>query len=275
MSSHTVPKSLRRISEEYQGFPLQFIGVVIVMVILCLVLIMSLFTVPNKYPSLILLFIVIYLFTKFMRTPAILTRSWLAYQFLIRGLRGQNIIPKYTVSAGFMKSIVPIVEFHDAGIIEFTGNQYGMLLKADPDRVSDDELDHHINCVRILADSLHGELMIKSFVVSLPSAIRPIERALLNQLNEPGRTKPEQEHLYSLYKDASENTSPVIQWKYYIFLGFGKYGSLDEAYIAKKQYYPGIIDRFTNAGMHIIPVQNRRELAAIYRTLISQEYSHV
>jgi len=169
-----------------------------------------------------------------------------------------------------MKSIIPIVEFHQDGIIEFSGNKYGMLLKADPSRVSDDDLDRHINQVRSLTDSLHGDLMIKSYVISLQTAGRPVERALMRQLNESGRTKQEQEHLYSLYQDAAENTTPVIQWKFYIFLGFGKYPALREAIIAKGQYYSGITDRLNKAGMHIIPIQDRQELGAVYRKLISQ-----
>jgi hypothetical protein len=270
MTGQTVPKSMRRIKEEWQGLPIKYVAVIAGFAITCLILIIVMFASRNKIPSLLLLFLVIAFFTKFMRTPAILTRSWLSYQFLIRGFRGQNVIPKYAVSAGFMKSIIPIMEFHQGGIIEFSGKKYEMLLKADPARVSDDELEQHINQVRSLTDSLHGELLLKSYVVSLQTAGRPIERALMNQLNEPGRTKQEQEHLYSLYKEASDNTAPVIQWKFYIFLGFGKYSTLQEAEIAKGQYYPGITDRLNKAGMHIIPIQDRQELGATYRQLISQ-----
>jgi hypothetical protein len=260
---------MRRVKEEWQGLPLRYVLILALFAIISLFLIIIILTSQNKIPSLILLFLVIAFFMKFMRTPAILTRSWLAYQFLIRGLRGQNVIPKYAVSAGFMKSIIPIVEFHRGGIIEFSGNKYGMLLKADPSRVSDDELEQHINKVKNLTDSLHGDLMIKSYVVSLPTAGRPIERALLSSLNEPGRTKQEQAHLYSLYSEANENTAPVIQWKFYIFLGFGKYSTFQEAEIAKGQYYPGITDRLNKAGAHVIPITDRQELGATYRQLVS------
>ncbi len=269
-SGYTVPKSMRRIKEEWQGLPLKYVIVLAGFIITCLILIILIFFSKNKIPPLILLFLVASFFFKFMRTPAILTRSWLAYIFLIRGLRGQNMIPKYAVSARFMQSIIPIKEFHQGGIIEFTGNKYGMLLKADPSRVSDDELEQHINQVRNLTDSLHGELSLKSYVVSLDTAERKTERALMNQLNETGRTKQEQAHLYSLYQEASDNTAPVIQWKFFIFLGFGKYSTLQEAKIAKGQYYPGITDRLNKAGMHVLPVQDRQELGATYRQLISR-----
>ncbi len=270
MSSKTVPKSMRRISEEYQGLPIRYVMILIFMAILSLFIIISIISAKNKIIPLLILFIVVTFFAKFMRTPTILTRSWLAYKFLIRGIRGQNVIAKYAISARFMESIVPIVEFHDAGIIEFTNKKYGILLKVDPDRVSDDELEKHINQVRSLTDSLHGELMIKSYVVSMPTARRPTELGLIKLLNEPGRTKPEQDHLYSLYNQTLENTAPVIQWKFYIFLGLGTYQTLQEAYIAKQQYFPGIIDKLTKSGMHIIVIKSRQELGMTYRQFISQ-----
>ncbi len=268
-SGHTVPKSMRRVSEEWQGLPLRYVLILALFAIVSLILIIITFSSQNKIPPLILLFLVIAFFTKFIRTPAIMARSWLSYQFLIRGLRGQNVIPKYASTAGFMKCIIPIVEFHQGGIIEFSGNKYGMLLKADPARVSDDDLDRHINQVRNLTDSLHGDLMIKSYVVSLQTAGRPVERALLSSLNEPGRTNQEQAHIYSLYQEATKNTNPVIQWRFYIFLGFGKYSTIQDANIAKMQYYPGITDRLNKAGMHIIPITDRQELGATYRQLVS------
>jgi hypothetical protein len=270
MTGQTVPKSMRRIKEEWQGLPIKYVAVIAGFAITCLILIIMAFASKNKIPSLILLFLVIAFFLKFIRTPSIMARSWLAYQFLIRGLRGQNVIAKYAITAGFMKSIIPIVEFYQGGLIQFSGNKYGMLLKADPGRVSDDELEQHINQVRSLTDSLHGELMLKSYVVSLQTAGRPIERALMSQLNEPGRTKQEQEHLYSLYQEATNNTAPVIQWNFFIFLGLGKYSTLQEAIIAKGQYYPGITDRLNKAGMHVLPIQDRQELGATYRQLVSQ-----
>jgi hypothetical protein len=270
MAGHTVPKAMRRMQEEWNGLPLRYVAVIIGTAIIVLALIVSIFSATYKIIPLILLFIVIAFFLKFMRSPALLTRSWMAYNFMIRGLQGKNVVAKYTQSAAFMKSIVPIINFHEKGLIEFTGNKWGLLLKVDPSRVSDDELEKHIGSVRLLCDSLHGEIMIKSYVVSLPTAARPIEHALMNQLNEPGRTKEEQEHIYSLYQAASENTAPVIQWQYYIFLGLGKYSTLQDAIIAKQQYYFGIIDRLTNAGMHIVLIENKNELGATYRKLISQ-----
>jgi len=270
MSNNAVPKSLRRIQEEYQGLPIRYVLVLIVMAITCLILITTLFSAKNKIPILILLFLVIAFFTKFMRSPSMLTRSWLAYKFLIRSVRGQNVVAKYAVSAKFMESIVPIVEFHDAGVIEFTGKQYGLLLKCDPGRISDDELDLHINRVKVLADSLHGEIMIKSYTTTTNSAGKPLEKALLASLNEPGRTKKEKAHLYSLYTESTENSTPVIEWKYYIFVGLGGHATLEDAYISKQQFFPGIIDRLTNANCHIILIQNKNELGRVYRQLMSQ-----
>lgn len=272
-NSHTVPKSLRRINEEFQGLPIRYVAVIVIMAMICLILIITILSAKTKIIPLILLFCVVAFFFKFMRSPTTLNRSWLAYQFLIRGIRGHNIVAKYTSTAAFMRSIVPIVEFHDAGVIEFVGHKYGILLKIDPDRVSDDEIENHINRVRSLTDSLHGELMLKSYVVSLQTTVRPVEKGLVKLLNEQGHTQHEQDHLYSLYNQTLENTSPVIQWRFYIFIGIGTYATIQDAYIAKQQYISGLIDKLTKAGMHVIIVKSKNELGQIYRQLISQVQS--
>lgn len=266
-----MPKNLRKISEEYHGLPLRYVMVVAGTAIICLILVIMVLTLSHKIIPLLMLFIVVSFFFRFMKNPATLTRSWLAYNFLIRGLQGKNVIPKYAVNASFMKQIVPIVEFHDEGIIEFTGNQWGLLMQTSPDRVSEDDLEHHINSVKLLVDSLHSDIMLKSYVVSNSTLNKSVEKALLASMNDVGRTKSEKAHLFSLYESATEVKAPVISWKFYMFLGLGVHVNLEEAIIAKQQYFSGLIDRMTNANIHLVLIQNKTELSSVYRNLITQQ----
>lgn len=269
-TGHTVPKSMTRVKEEFQGYPLKYIAAVSITAIFCLILSLALLGSSNKIPILLMLFGVIAFFFKFLRTNAVMNRSWLWYQYFLRSLRGQTIIPKYKVSAAFMQSVVPIKEFHPGGLIEFSGGKYGMILKADPSRISDDDLENHLNRVRALTDSLHGGLSLKSFVVSMSDSGRIAERGMLKLLNERGRSKAEQDHLYSLYSESVENRVPVIQWKFYLGLYFGRYTNLQEAEISKAQYFPGAVDRMNKAGMHVIPVTDPVELGRTFRELVAQ-----
>ncbi len=274
MTSHTVPKTLKNVSMQYQGLPISYILVLIVTAAVALFLIMAAVTSKNNIISLVislvLLFIELCVFLKFMRSPSILKRTWLAYQFFMKNVQGKTVYPKFAMPAASLQPLIPIKEFYNNGLILFNQNHYGMLLKADPKRVSDDELDQHINQVRALTDSLHGELMIKSYVCSLQSSTRGIKNSLQGLLNEQGRTKEEKEHLYSLYQNSIENKAPIVEWQFYIFLGFGSYPTLQEAEIAAKQYYPGISERLNKTGMHIVPIINSNELGRTYRTLINQ-----
>lgn len=270
MSNYTVPKNLRKVSEEFHGLPLRYVMVVAGTAIICLILVIMVLASSHKIIPLLMLFIVIAFFGKFMKNPNTLTRSWLAYNFLIRGLQGKNVIPKYAVSASFMKQIVPIVEFHDEGIIEFTENQWGLLMRTSPDRVSEDDLEHHINSVKLLVDSLHSDIMLKSYVVSNSTSNKPVEKTLLASMNGEGRTKSEKTHLFSLYESATEVKAPIISWKFYMFLGLGIHATLEDAKIAKQQFYLGIVNRMTNCGMHSVLIQNKNELAITYRKIISQ-----
>jgi len=55
-----------------------------------------------------------------------------------------------------------------------------------------------------------------------------------------------------------------------MFLGLGVHSTLEDAKIAKQQFYLGIVNRMTNAGMHSVLIQNKNELSNVYRQLISQ-----
>ncbi len=269
MTSHTVPKSLRRINEQYQGLPIKYMGVLVTAAVTAMILIVLALSTRGTILFVVLLFFELIIFMKFMRSPDVLDRSWRAYQFMMRSLRGQTVFAKYVLPAPFMQTIIPIKEFYENGLILFSQNQYGMLLKCDPARISDDDLEQHISHVRALTDSLHGELMLKSYVCSLPTG-SGVKNCLLGLLNEQGRTKEEQEHLYSLYEKAIENKAPVVEWRFFIFIGFGKYSNLQEAEIAAKQYYPGITERLRKANMLVVPIVDRNELGRTYRQLITQ-----
>ncbi len=233
MTSHTVPKSLRRINEQYQGMPIKYVGVLVTAAVIAMVLIIGAISTKGTILFVVLLFFEIFIFLKFMRSPDTLDRSWLAYQFMMRNIRGQTVYAKYALPAAFMQTIIPIKEFYENGLIKFSQDHYGMLLRADPGRISDDDLEMHINQVRALTDSLHGELMIKSYVCSLPTGTKGVRNGLQSLLNEQGRTKEEQEHIYSLYEKSIENTAPVVEWRFFIFVGFGKYPNIEEAEIAR------------------------------------------
>lgn len=272
--NNTIPKSMTRIREEYMGFPIKFVGVVVVTSFVSLVLIMGILLSEKRLFFILIQFFVIIVFYRFMRSPMILDRSWLMYLFFIKSLRGQDITAKFTLPTGFMERIIPLKAFHPDGMIEFINNQYGLLMQIEPSRISDDEIDGHIQKVQNLIDSLHGNLSIKLFVCSMPQSgtgFKALEKNVINTVNTQDRTVEQKNHLLSIYHQAHDNQNVVIAWKFYMFLVLGRHKNIEEARIATKQYYPGFLLRLQKCGVLVNQLKDKTTLAAAYRQCITQQ----
>src|SRR5659263_336477 len=192
MANNTVPKSITRIREEWNGLPVRYVILVISFVILSLILIASILLYDSGQAIfLAILFFELAFFYKFLRSPKVMDRSVLIYKYLFRSIKGETVIAKFKLPAGFLERIIPIKAFHQDGIIEFMENKYGLLMRIEPSRISEDDIDTHIQRTRALVDSLHGELLTKAFVCSIKeSNYKPLARNVvlsLIHISEPTR----------------------------------------------------------------------------------------
>src|SRR3989337_1798566 len=111
-------------------------------------------------------------------------RSLLMYKFLLRSIKGETVIAKFRLPDGFLERLIPIKAFHEDGIIEFMENKYGLLMRIEPSRISEDDIDTHIQRTRALVDSLHGELLTKAFVCSIQEGnYKPLARNIVKIVN--------------------------------------------------------------------------------------------
>jgi len=245
MANNTVPKSITRIREEWNGLPVRYVIMAISFVILSLTLIASILLSNNGQGIYFgLLFFELAFFFKFLRTPKVMDRSILMYNFLLRSIKGETVIAKFKLPAGYLERLIPIKAFHEDGIIEFMENKYGLLMRIEPSRISEDDIDTHIQRTRALVDSLHGELLTKAFVCSIQEGnYKPLARNIVNIVNTQERTLEQRKHLDSIYHHAQQNKNTVIQWKFYVFLSLGTHATLNKAIIAKKQYFPGFSEK--------------------------------
>jgi hypothetical protein len=267
-----IPKTMRKFSEEKFGISHQRIGLIIAWVLLSILLLIIAGKVGFFGRILFIsLFVAIWMvYAVFLRTSEVLDRTTLTYKYFIRALLGQTVIAKYTVPVQFLEQVVPIRNFHKNGLIEFVDNRYGILLKVDPKRVSDDDLEAHIHKVKDMTDSLHSELVLKTFVCSRSTTVKPLEKHLINTINSGGKTRQQKEHLYELYQEVHNNTAPVIEWQFYIFLGLGRHPSLGDAEISRQAHLPGFEDRLNRAGMHMISITNQYEATICFRQCFAQ-----
>jgi hypothetical protein len=272
MASNTVPKSITRIREEWNGLPVRYVILVLSFVVLSLILIaFILLSDSGQGIYLAILFFELAFFYKFLRSPKVMDRSVLIYKFLLKSIKGETIIAKFKLPAGFLERIIPIKAFHQDGIIEFMENKYGLLMRIEPSRISEDDIDTHIQKTRALVDSLHGELLTKAFVCSIQETnYKPLARNIVNIINTQERTPEQKKHLDSIYHHAQENNNTVIQWQFYVFISLGTYTTLDKAIIAKKQYFPGFSEKLQKLGVLVMPLKHKEALASAYRQCITQ-----
>ncbi len=268
----TVPKTLTRIHSEYYGYPIRYLILVFALAIFCVFLVAGMVLSRSyiaKAVYVILLFSIVTVFIKFFWGAKSMDRTWLMYKYFIRSITGKNTLAKYILPASFLEAIVPIKAFHDLGIIEFLDNKYGLMMRIEPSRISDDELDSHIAKGRSLVDALHGNLLMKFYVVSVNSDGAAIEKNVIDIINKEERSQNQKQHLYSIYHHLQDSTKTVIQWRFYIFVALGEYENLDKAKIARSQYMPGIESKLMKSGVHVVPLLEKNTLASAYRQCLS------
>jgi hypothetical protein len=265
----SVPKSMKKMQDGVRGLPFSYILMCGIMAAIALSLILSVFTVTHKIIPGILLGIEFIVFIVFFKTPNKMKNTILAYRYYILVLMRKNTYAKYAKNAPESK-LIPLVKTHPEGLNEFQDNVWGMIITIDPDRVSGDDMPRHLAAVKLLVDSLHGELKIKSLIINLGMKSRHTERVLMNQLNKPGRSQEEQNHIYSLYERAVKSTAAEPKKRYYIYLELGKAKGFEKALILKQRYYEGIRKRLTNAGMHVFLIQNESIIMQIYRSFFTR-----
>ncbi len=271
-TGNAVPKSLTRIRTEYYGYPIRYLILVFAVAIFCVFLVAGLILSRSyvaKAVYVILLFSIIAIFIRFFWGAKATDRTWLMYQYFIRSITGKNTLAKYTLPVSFLESLIPVRAFHDLGIIEFLGNRYGLLMKIEPSRISDDELDSHIAKGRSLVDALHGNLLMKFYITSVNDNGAAIERNVINIINKEDRSQKQKQHLYSIYHHLQDSTKTVIQWRFYLFVALGEYKNLDEAKIARSQYIPGIENKLLKSGVRTVPLLKKNTLAMAYRNCLS------
>lgn len=267
------PKTIRKIQENaYMNISYKWVFVFVIWAVVTLLLVIPITMLESStlikiiLTALILMWWGIYF--KCFRSSDVVNRTLLIIKYLFKSATGQTVIAKYNVPPEFLHSVVPVKDVHAGGIVQFTGDEYGQLFRLDPPRISEDELASHIKRVELVVNSLHGEMMIKTIVCSRTDISEGLQQDILESTK--GKTAPQKEHLYALYKDISENNADIIDWQFYVYVGVGKQESLEHARIALGAQLPGLLKYFHRAGCHCVPVANVDDVALVYRQLFVQ-----
>ncbi len=272
MTTHAVPKNLSKSKSEYKNIPVIYLAVALISGLLGSIFIaVSIFSqsIIIRSISITLVILIAYGFFTMTRTPAMLETSWLELLFFIRELKGKTEFHHFSDTDKKILELVDIIKIHGKGIIEFKDSVFGSLMAYDPERASDDGLEGHIARMQHVIDSLHDDMLLKAYVVNGKDRDRKQLTQYVNELMISGNvSKPQNEHLKSIYMAEKEKQDLETSWKFYLFLSIGKRNDIQDAKIAFDRYFEGFKSKMQGLNVRIARIENGKEIKKVYSELL-------
>ena len=172
---------------------------------------------------------------------------------------------KFFLSVNALQNYFPIVEVFRDGLIEFTYNRYGVLLKYVPPEVSEEEWEKHLLDIQAVINRLSGNMMVKFIASSRFGTEPPILKRLTKKLSSNSLSKNQYKILLSIYDRIKTREKVSPDWAYYIFLSFGECDTLENAQEKLLTELPGFLDGLDNAGIQVEQINNREKVVKEYR----------
>ena len=194
----------------------------------------------------------------------------LRVKFLVQNMQGKHVINKFDVPVSFLEKLVPIVDVYEGGIIEFTGNKYGVLMETYPVRISEEEREGHEKRLEKVINGIPANTHFKTIACSRLEPRKPILQYLLEIANKSNGDKTTDLHLSRLYTKNAGDNCPVISWKYYAFLSIGEWKTLEEARIQYGAIVPGLLKNMKGAKLRPKIYEGENEISKAYRTMFSE-----
>ncbi len=173
------------------------------------------------------------------------TKTVLSYFF--RRYMGRTVIAKYKLPDEVILKHFPVEHVRDGGIIEYnTGKHYGVMLRMDPPRSTDDK---GINtALESVFNSLIPGDMLKIMACSRLNTYKPYSNDILTAANQEGATDEQRKHLHSIYQMVEKNDNETVEWQFNAVLIF-EADDVEDAEIVAETRLPGMRALFNNAGV--------------------------
>lgn len=194
----------------------------------------------------------------------------LKVKFFVAGIQGKHVINQYSEPVSYLEKIVPILEIHEGGIIEFRGGIFGVLFELNPVRISEEERAAHERRIEKVINGLPFNTHFKTLSCSRLEPRKPILRYILDLLSKSNGEKATDIHLSALYTKISEDNSPVISWKYFAFLSLGEHKTISEARIQYGAVVPGLLKNMGAARLSPRVYTEKNDIIRAYRTMFSE-----
>jgi hypothetical protein len=217
-----------------------------------------------------LLIAVIGIWLSYFATFEKVDRQKLKLKFFVQKMQGKHVINKFDVPVSFLEKLVPIVDVHEDGIIEFTGNQYGVLMETYPVRISEEEREAHEKRLEKVINGIPANTHFKTIACSRLEPRKPILQYLLEIANKSNGDTAADLHLAGLYNKIAGDNCAVISWKYYAFLSIGEWKTLEEARIQYGAVMPGLLKNMKGAKLRPKIYEGENEISKVYRTMFNE-----
>ncbi len=179
------------------------------------------------------------------------TKTVLSYFY--RRYRGKTVIAKYKLPDSVVLDHFPIETIHDGGLIQYTGGHYGVLLRVDPPRTTDDK---GINtALESVFNSLIPGDMLKIMASSRLDSYKPYSDEVLNAANQDEATDEQRKHLHSIYQMVENNNNETVEWQFNAALVFAADDPEDAGIIVETRL-PGLKALFNNAGVGVYQIND-------------------
>jgi hypothetical protein len=141
--------------------------------------------------------------------------------FFISDKQGKHVINSFDSTVEELEKFIPIKKIHSDGIVEYSGNEYGIVIETYPNRISDEIREQHEKKLEKLVNSIPANTPFKTLSCSVLEPKKPVLNFLLDLSSKAGDFKPKNQHLTDMYLKISGDDSKVISWKYYVSFPWG------------------------------------------------------
>ena len=204
---------------------------------------------------------------KWISTDSKLEESLLFLKFFFDKYSGLHTIAKFDIKTSFLEDVFPLVDIHEHGLLEFKDKSFGLLGKYFPERVNEEDVETHGMQMQEVIDGLSGDTSIKFIASSKYNIRKPILERLLSSMNQKNVNPKVYEYLHSIYEMIEKKKQNTIDWDFYIFFGLGKFDNIQDAMDQMDSEYPGLVDSLKDAGVTVIKLTDRVEIAKEYRRM--------
>jgi hypothetical protein len=274
----SVPKSLNRHSSQLSSFMSARWGmwaVVFATALTACLLFILLYsnTIIILFFALVALGLISVWFLCFRSTEKI-DKTGLILKYLYRSTTGQTVLPKYDMPVEYIEKYFPIHHIHKGGVIEFSDDMYGCIMKMAPSRIDEDSMETHLASVQAALNSIPPGDILKTFAASRRNLKKPITDKILEAANQERTTAPQQQHLYSLHSDVSKSDTGTVNWDFWAILCF-KADSVDNAQVMAGVRLPGLKKAFRKAGAGLSVLTDPTDIGLSYYQMIRDVEVHI